>query len=374
MIQVSDLMAEYIGPGATDYDAGQVRANYPIPPQCGLYYFEITIISDGTSGYIGIGFCASDALLNQLPGWTTNSWGYHGDDGKKFDSSDKCEAYGPTFSTGDVVGCGINFEHQVAFFTLNGKFLGNAFKNLPIKGTKSVVIFPSVGMRTKGEAIKANFGMTPFVFDINQHVECERLCAEKDILDVQIPILDFKSIISDYVMRQGYVKTFSKIPLDFETKIQQRNIIRDLILCGCLTDAIVILKSEFNLKDSVLESMHVQAMIELIRCGLYSEALSYGHLNISSSSPLVLKTYTLLGYSCSKSPYYYLFDIKRREKLAETVNSEILMSFGLEKQSILERLIQQTVVCGQEAKNLGLQSLINYQDLTSILAKKCPNL
>ena len=39
------------------YNAGEssstaaVRANYPIPPQCGLFYFEITVVDKG-NGYV----------------------------------------------------------------------------------------------------------------------------------------------------------------------------------------------------------------------------------------------------------------------------------------------------------------------------------
>ncbi|EFA75244.1 hypothetical protein PPL_11319 [Heterostelium album PN500] len=35
-------------------DAGLVRANHPIPPACGIYYFEVKVISKGKDGYIGV--------------------------------------------------------------------------------------------------------------------------------------------------------------------------------------------------------------------------------------------------------------------------------------------------------------------------------
>ena len=33
--------------------------------------------------------------------WETNSYGYHGDDGRKFAATPRGDAYGPTFTTGE---------------------------------------------------------------------------------------------------------------------------------------------------------------------------------------------------------------------------------------------------------------------------------
>jgi hypothetical protein len=57
-----------IGQGRTDADAASVRSNHPIPSECGIYYFEIEIISRGREGYIGIGLSAQGVSLNRLPG------------------------------------------------------------------------------------------------------------------------------------------------------------------------------------------------------------------------------------------------------------------------------------------------------------------
>lgn len=37
-------------------------------PQCGVFYFEIRVVSKGDDGYIGIGFCGPDEELDRLPG------------------------------------------------------------------------------------------------------------------------------------------------------------------------------------------------------------------------------------------------------------------------------------------------------------------
>jgi len=57
-------------------------------------------------------------------GWDKQSYGYHGDDGNSFCSSGQGEPYGPTFSTGDVIGCCVNLIENTCFYTKNGVNLG----------------------------------------------------------------------------------------------------------------------------------------------------------------------------------------------------------------------------------------------------------
>jgi hypothetical protein len=40
------------GPTKNDQEAATARANHPMPPQCGLYYFEITVTSKPKEGYV----------------------------------------------------------------------------------------------------------------------------------------------------------------------------------------------------------------------------------------------------------------------------------------------------------------------------------
>lgn len=65
----------------------------------------------------------SDAPV--LPaGWDKHSYGYHGDDGHSFCSSGTGQPYGPTFTTGDVIGCCVNLINNTCFYTKNGHSLG----------------------------------------------------------------------------------------------------------------------------------------------------------------------------------------------------------------------------------------------------------
>lgn len=77
-----------------------------------------------SNSMIGIGFCGPDVSLERFPGWEQNSWAWHGDDGNTFCSQMIGRKYGPTFTTGDIVGCGVNFMKRCAFFTKNGVFQG----------------------------------------------------------------------------------------------------------------------------------------------------------------------------------------------------------------------------------------------------------
>jgi hypothetical protein len=83
-----------------------------------------------------------------------------------FQSTSPGKLYGPKYSSGDVIGCGVNFRTGCAFFTKNGNHLGKAFDG--IKGTQ---LYPSVGMKKPQEHLRANFGQTPFIFDIDSMIE-----------------------------------------------------------------------------------------------------------------------------------------------------------------------------------------------------------
>lgn len=67
-----------------------------------------------------------------MKGCDKQSYGYHGAEGNSFSSSGHGQSYGPTFTTGDVIGCCINFVNNTCFYTKNGIDLGIAFRELPV--------------------------------------------------------------------------------------------------------------------------------------------------------------------------------------------------------------------------------------------------
>ena len=74
---------------------------------------------------VSIGFSGAKAALEKLPGWEPDSWGYHSDDGKTYlCGSPGGKSYGDPYGAMDIIGCGINFRTNEAFFTKNGNFIG----------------------------------------------------------------------------------------------------------------------------------------------------------------------------------------------------------------------------------------------------------
>lgn len=58
-----------VGPGKKEHtEAASIRTNFPMRPQCGIYYYEINVISMGNDGLFAIGFCNSTHTLDKLPG------------------------------------------------------------------------------------------------------------------------------------------------------------------------------------------------------------------------------------------------------------------------------------------------------------------
>ncbi|KAF8887755.1 hypothetical protein BD779DRAFT_1440522 [Infundibulicybe gibba] len=168
--------------GTCEGIAAAARTIYSIPPACGIYYYEVEILSKSQKGQISIGFAAHDVKLSRLPGWEPNSWGYYGDDGRSYTAEKTGTPYGPVFGTGDVIGCGIDFTTLRAFYTKNGTFLGPVFENVG----KDIDLYPSVGLRYTGEIIRVNFGHEPFKFDIDYHVQQQRNTTWARILETPL--------------------------------------------------------------------------------------------------------------------------------------------------------------------------------------------
>lgn len=75
-ISNNGLDVRYSGAASkADIEAASVRADFPMTPACGMYYFEVTINSKSKESAIAIGFSTAEASLERLPGWETHSWG-----------------------------------------------------------------------------------------------------------------------------------------------------------------------------------------------------------------------------------------------------------------------------------------------------------
>ncbi|XP_065168252.1 ran-binding protein 9 [Atheta coriaria] len=241
----SNLRVHYKGCGKTHKDAASVQATHPIPAACGLYYFEVRIVSKGRDGYMGIGLSAAGVNMNRLPGWDKHSYGYHGDDGHSFCSSGTGQPYGPTFTTGDVIGCGVNLVDNTCFYTKNGHHLGTAFTDLPPN------LYPTVGLQTPGEVVDANFGQEPFMFDIEDMMRELRSRTRLQIYDFPVPESQgewqtvLNKMVSSYLIHHGFCNTaeaFATVtdqPFNEDiASIKNRQKILKLVLAGRMGEAI----------------------------------------------------------------------------------------------------------------------------------------
>ncbi|KAF4520497.1 hypothetical protein B566_EDAN004748 [Ephemera danica] len=249
----NNLRVHYKGHGKTHKDAASVRATYPIPAACGLYYFEVKIVSKGRDGYMGIGLSAQGVNMNRLPGWDKHSYGYHGDDGHSFCSSGTGQPYGPTFTTGDVVGCGINLIDGVCFYTKNGHNLGIAFTDLP-----------------------------PFMFDLEDQMKelCARTRSTIQNYRVLGPPGDWTStlqrVVCSYLVHHGYCATaeaFARSTGQQFTEdlasIRNRQRVLRLVLAGRLGEAIADTQ---RLYPGLLESN--QKLLFLLKCRQFVEMVN----------------------------------------------------------------------------------------------------
>ena len=52
-VEEDGRLARYAGASKSGHDeAAAIRADFPMPRQCGIYYYEITVISKGKDGYV----------------------------------------------------------------------------------------------------------------------------------------------------------------------------------------------------------------------------------------------------------------------------------------------------------------------------------
>lgn len=67
-VSADGMELSYKGTLSDDSDVSAARANFPFRPQCGIFYYEVEIVSKGVDGQIGIGFCWPTCSLDRLPG------------------------------------------------------------------------------------------------------------------------------------------------------------------------------------------------------------------------------------------------------------------------------------------------------------------
>ncbi|MBA0729760.1 hypothetical protein Golax_004594, partial [Gossypium laxum] len=251
------LSVKYTTVNLHGHDVGVVQANKPAPVKCLLYYFEIYVKDAGAKGQIAIGFTNEGFKMRRQPGWEVNSCGYHGDDGLLYRGQGKGDAFGPTYTTGDTVGGGINYASQEFFFTKNGVLVGTVCKEKEMKGR----LFPTIAVHSQNEEyayllVHVNFGQKKFAFDLK--ATQERLKRQMTIEKISLPPNISYGLVRSYLLHYGYEDTLSSFDLaskstippvyiaqengfdeqDIGYALNQRKILRQLIRNGEIDAAI----------------------------------------------------------------------------------------------------------------------------------------
>jgi hypothetical protein len=166
-----------------------IRADDFIQPSCGVFYFECTVLNAGdrdaqqqqqqqqetdnedemssnclsnnsNNNAIFIGLITANVPLHYLPGTTTDrySYSYCSQNGRIYNNAmTQGENYATRFTTGDTVGCCINFITQTIHFTKNGVHLGVAFKKI-----QRINYYPCIALSNSKQSVRINFGSQPF--------------------------------------------------------------------------------------------------------------------------------------------------------------------------------------------------------------------
>ncbi|XP_030521989.1 ran-binding protein M homolog isoform X2 [Rhodamnia argentea] len=386
VVSTDKLSVKYTSVNLHGHDVGVVQANRPAPVRRLAYYFEIYVKDAGAKGQIGIGFTSENFKMRRQPGWEPNSCGYHGDDGFLYRGQGKGEAFGPTYTSGDVVGAGINYATQEFFFTKNKAVVGTVYKDM--KGP----LFPTISVHSLNEEIDVNFGQKPFAFDIKAYEAQERMRQQSTIEKISLPPNISYGIVRSYLLHYGYEDTLSSfdmaskstippISLDQENgfdeqeilyALNQRKTLRQLIRNGEINAAFSKLRDWYpqvvqDEKSAICFLLHCQKFIELVRVGDLEEAIKYGRVELQRFfemdgcfKDLVQDCVSLLAYEHPKESFVgYLLEESQREVVADTVNAMILATNPSAKDfqgclhSYLERLLRQLTACCLERRSLN---------------------
>lgn len=119
----------------------------------GKYYWECT--QTGTA-QVSAGVSTTATNYGGYVGSSALSWGYISTSGQKFTGGGGA-AYGPTTTTGDVIGVAMDADNGTLTFYKNGVSMGTAFSSLP-----SQTYLPMFA--TIADTLNVNFGQRPFAY------------------------------------------------------------------------------------------------------------------------------------------------------------------------------------------------------------------
>ncbi|KAM7266709.1 hypothetical protein ACFE04_004606 [Oxalis oulophora] len=395
VISPDKLSVKYTSINLHGHDVGVVQANRPAPTNCLLYYFEMFVLNAGAKAQLSIGFTTHNFKMRRQPGWEVNSCGYHGDDGFFYRGGAKGEPFGPTFTTSDTVGAGINYASQQFFFTKNGHLVGTVPKDL------KPLLYPTIAVHSLNEEVQINFGQKKFLFDLKEYEAQERIKQQSMVENFSLPPNVSHGLVRSYLLHYGYEETLNSFDLasrstvppiyiaqengfdeqDMSYALNQRKTLRQLIRKGDIDATFRQLRDWYpqivqddksttcstqDNESTTCFLLHCQQFIELVRVGALKEAVDYGRRELAKyfGSPhyndLVQDCVALLAYEQPKeSSVGYLLQDSQREIVADTVNAMILSTNpnvkGLRDclHSYLESLLRQLTACSLERRSLN---------------------
>jgi hypothetical protein len=137
-----------------------VRSDLPLTPNAtrNIGYFEVTIVDRGQLGdiYVGVSLPGGAKLKRLLSLSVARGC-------VRLNLTSERPFCAPLLA-GDLVGVGVNFATRDVFFTRNGEFLGTAYR-VPDDAVMLSNLRAGIGLRSVGECVRVNFGVSPFAFD-----------------------------------------------------------------------------------------------------------------------------------------------------------------------------------------------------------------
>jgi len=154
--------------------------SFPIPNESDIdiitsnvYYYEVTLVNKQnmtpwTGECVSIGFGHKNTHFHNHVGWSSESVGFHSDDGtiRYNEAGQISKVHSDVWKPNDVAGAGIIYvgKNEVKpFFTLNGKLIFMMGKTIHMK----YPYFPMIGY-DHSHSIEINFSSKPFVYDIKK--------------------------------------------------------------------------------------------------------------------------------------------------------------------------------------------------------------
>lgn len=361
------LSAVYVGKANHQLDFGCVRSNKPFDLRGKIaFYYEIQIVNTGGSNeksHATIGLATLSFGLNRQLGSSFDSIGYRGSNGYLYDGyTVGGSEFGPSFGTGDIVGCGMLVESQEIFFTLNGKRLPPPKSR--IQETKQPM-FAAVSLHSNDESIRANFDGfedAPFRFDLGGLIQNQKELYQKKLDKVNAPSKAIDQIIEGYFRHFGYLNSLTEYEKSAQKSpsgqsgikrdhndirldrivtnergdlLELRSSIRNCIMQKRVHEAFCLLSKQFpNIEakaPDLIFHLRILEFVDVYEMKGYRSALEFSRKNLAmyvdvpNLKDTLGSAMALLAYSTIPQDEYIVSN-QYRDKVADDANSVILIS------------------------------------------------